>query len=334
MIVVMNKNHTNEDLNKVVNYIESKNLKANISKNNHDCVIGILGDKVEANLEEIKSFSNVSEVLNVKEPFKKSNRLFHSEDTVVNINGNKIGGNNLGIIAGPCAVESEEQIVEIAKKVKLSGANFLRGGAFKPRTSPYSFQGLEEEGIKLLLKAKEITGLPIVAEITSISNLALYKDVDIIQVGTRNMFNYEMLKALGKTDKIILLKRGMCATVEEWLNAAEYIMKYGNNNVILCERGIRSFDSETRNVLDIQAIPVIKKYTDLKIIVDPSHASGKRYMIKSMSLASIVAGCDGLLIESSINPDNTICDSKQTVDINTVKDIIDDIKILKSIKLK
>lgn len=247
---------------------------------------------------------------------------------------NELFSNGPIVMAGLCAISDEKELIETVIKLKEVGVNVLRGGAYKPRTSPYSFQGLEEEGIKLLLKAKEITGLPIVAEITSISNLALYKDVDIIQVGTRNMFNYEMLKALGKTDKIILLKRGMCATVEEWLNAAEYIMKYGNNNVILCERGIRSFDSETRNVLDIQAIPVIKKYTDLKIIVDPSHASGKRYMIKSMSLASIVAGCDGLLIESSINPDNTICDSKQTVDINTVKDIIDDIKILKSIKLK
>ena len=335
MIVVMNKNHTNEDLNKVVNYIESKNLKANISKNNHECVIGILGDKVEANLEEIKSFSNVSEVLNVKEPFKKSNRLFHSEDTVVNINGNKIGGNNLGIIAGPCAVESEEQIVEIAKKVKLSGANFLRGGAFKPRTSPYSFQGLELDGLKLMDIAKQETGLPIVSELMSVSYLDEFmKTVDVIQIGARNMQNYDLLKQVGKTDKPVILKRGLSSTIEEWLLSAEHIMAGGNENVILCERGIRTFETYTRNTLDLSAVPVVKKHSHLPIIVDPSHGTGSREYVESMAKASIVAGCDGLMIEVHNNPQKALSDGQQSITPEDFDKLMKKIKILSDLELR
>lgn len=329
MIVVMNKNHTNEDLNKVVNYIESKNLKANISKNNHDCVIGILGDKVEANLEEIKSFSNVSEVLNVKEPFKKSNRLFHSEDTVVNINGNKIGGNNLGIIAGPCAVESEEQIVEIAKKVKLSGANFLRGGAFKPRTSPYSFQGLELDGLKLMDIAKQETGLPIVSELMSVSYLDEFmKTVDVIQIGARNMQNYDLLKQVGKTDKPVILKRGLSSTIEEWLLSAEHIMAGGNENVILCERGIRTFETYTRNTLDLSAIPAIKKLSHLPIIVDPSHAAGKYWMVEPLAKAAVAAGADGLIIEVHNDPANALCDGPQSIKPKNYAKLFEELKVI------
>ena len=323
MIVVMNKNYTSEDIDKVVNYIKGKNLGVNISMGEHKCVIGILGDTTEANIEEIQALRCVSKILKVQEPYKKANRLFHPEDTIVNVNGNKIGGKNLGIIAGPCAVESEEQIVEIAKRVKASGANFLRGGAFKPRTSPYSFQGLELDGLKLMEIAKQETGLPIVTELMGVEYLDRFvEDVDVIQIGARNMQNFDLLKAVGKTKKPILLKRGMSATIQEWIMAAEYIMSEGNPNVIFCERGIRTFETYTRNTLDLSVVPIIKERTHLPIIIDPSHAAGDYKLIESLSLAAIAAGADGLIIEVYDDPENAWSDGAQSLKPKRYADLV------------
>lgn len=333
MIVVMNKNYTSDDINQIVNYITNKNLNVNISKGKYDCVIGILGDITEENIEEIKSLKCVSKILKVQEPYKKANRLFHPEDTIVNINGNKIGGKNLGIIAGPCAVESEEQIVEIAKKVKESGANFLRGGAFKPRTSPYSFQGLELDGLKLMEIARQETNLPIVSELMSTSYLDEFiNTVDIIQIGARNMQNYDLLKQVGRTDKPVILKRGLSSTIEEWLLSAEHIMACGNENVILCERGIRTFETYTRNTLDLSAIPVIKKYSHLPIIVDPSHGTGNYEYVAPMAKAAVVAGCDGIMIEVHNNPQKALSDGQQSITPKQFDKLMKQIKIISSLE--
>ena len=333
MIVVMDKNYTSDDINQVVNYITNKKLGVSISKGKYDCVIGILGNTTQVDLEEIKSLRCVSNILKVQEPYKKANRLFHPEDTVVNINGNKIGGGHLGIIAGPCAVESEEQIVEIAKKVKTSGANFLRGGAFKPRTSPYSFQGLELDGLKLMEIAKQETGLPIVSELMSISYLDEFVDtVDVIQIGARNMQNYDLLKQVGKTNKPVILKRGLSSTIEEWLLSAEHIMAGGNENVILCERGIRTFETYTRNTLDLSAIPVVKKHSHLPIIIDPSHGTGSSEYVESMAKAAVVAGCDGLMIEVHNNPEKALSDGQQSITPNQFDKLMKKIKILSNLE--
>ena len=243
--------------------------------------------------------------------------------------GNLVVGADKLIIAGPCTINNKEELISLAKELKKLGVNVLRGGAFKPRTNPYSFQGLEEKGIEYLIEAKQVTGLPIISELTSLKYLDLFiQNVDIIQIGSKNMFNYELLKALGKTNKVILLKRSMSATYDEWLNAAEYIMQGGNSNIILCERGIRTFETETRNTLDLQAIPVMKNYTNLPIIVDPSHAAGKRYIVKSMALAAIAAGADGIMVEASCNPETEICDSNQTINLENLNSIIQTAKSL------
>lgn len=329
MIVVMKENYTTKEINQVVNYIESKNLKANISKGKDHCVVGILGDSVKANLEEIDAFECVSKVLKVQEPYKKANRLFHPEDTVVDVNGNKIGGKNLGIIAGPCAVESEEQIVEIARRVKSSGANFLRGGAFKPRTSPYSFQGLKYEGLELLNEAKAKTGLPIVTELMSPYDIETFiEKADIIQVGARNMQNFDLLKELGKINKPILLKRGLSATIEELLMSAEYIMAGGNEQVILCERGIRTFETYTRNTLDLSAVPAIKKLSHLPVVIDPSHSAGKWWMVEPLSKAAIAVGADGLIIEVHNDPQKALCDGQQSLKPDVFAKLMEDLKMI------
>lgn len=333
MIVVMEKNYTSDDINQVVNYITNKNLEVNVSKGKHNCVIGILGDTSESDLERVKNLKCVLKILKVEEPYKKANRLFHPEDTIININDNKIGNKHLGIIAGPCAVESEEQIVDIARKVKKSGANFLRGGAFKPRTSPYSFQGLELDGLKLMEIAKKETGLPIISELMSISYLDEFMDiVDVIQIGARNMQNYDLLKQVGKTDKPIILKRGLSSTIEEWLLSAEHIMAGGNENIILCERGIRTFETYTRNTLDLSAIPVVKKHSHLPIIVDPSHGTGSSEYVESMSKAAVVAGCDGLMIEVHNNPQKALSDGQQSITPEQFDKLMKKIKILSSLE--
>ncbi len=256
----------------------------------------------------------VDKVMRVQEPFKRANRSFHPEDSVIDVSGVKIGGRKLAVIAGPCSVENEKQIVGVAKSVKLAGATLLRGGAFKPRTSPYSFQGLKEEGLDLLKIARKETGLPIVTEIMSARMLERFvEDVDLIQVGARNMQNFELLKELGRTNVPVLLKRGLSATIEEWLMAAEYIMAGGNDNVILCERGIRTFETYTRNTLDLSAIPAVKKLSHLPVIVDPSHAAGLWWMVEPMAKAAVAAGADGLIIEVHNDPEHALCDGAQSL---------------------
>ena len=314
MIIVMNPKCSEREVADVKNELTKQGLGTHLSQGETFCIIGVVGDTRSIDSNNILTFNGVDKILKVEEPFKKANRLFKPEDTVVNVNGTLVGGNHLGIMAGPCSVESEEQIIEIAKSVKASGANFLRGGAFKPRTSPYSFQGLELEGLRLLKRAKEETGLSIVTEIMSTNYIDDFvRDVDVIQVGARNMQNFDLLKQLGKTNKPILLKRGLSSTIEEWLMSAEYIMAGGNENVILCERGIRTYEGYTRNTLDLSAIPVIKKLSHLPVIVDPSHASGYWYLVEPLAKAAIAAGADGLMIEVHNDPQHALSDGKQSV---------------------
>lgn len=277
----------------------------------------------------------VNRIMKIQEHFKKVNRTVKSENTIININNSAIGGNRLGIIAGPCSVENEEQIVQIAKRVKAAGANFLRGGAFKPRTSPYSFQGLELEGLKLLKIAKQETGLPIVTELMSTDYIDTFvREVDIIQIGARNMQNFDLLKQIGKTNKPILLKRGLSATIEEWLMSAEYIMSGGNKNIILCERGIRTFETITRNTLDLQAVPVVKKLSHLPIIIDPSHAGGYSYLVEPMAKAAIIAGSDGLMVEVHSNPKSALSDGQQSLTPDQFDKLMDKVKYIASIEDK
>lgn len=288
-------------------------VKVNTWFGTHSTVLGLIGDTQSVDIERVQANDIVDSVKRVQEPYKKANRKFHPDDTVIEVAGRKIGGGNVSIIAGPCSVESRDQICGIAERVKASGASFLRGGAFKPRTSPYSFQGLRAEGIELLLEAKKQTGLPIVTEIMSINHIDLFADVDIIQVGARNMQNFELLKALGATGKPILLKRGLANTIEETLMSAEYIMSAGNEKVILCERGVRTFEDYTRNTLDIAAVPIFKRLSHLPVIVDPSHASGIDWLVEPLSLSAVAAGADGLIIEVHNDPPHALSDGAQSV---------------------
>lgn len=314
MIIVLKVGYTEAELNEILEFLQVRGLKVNVSHGKQMCVIGVIGDVTIIDPDEILAYSYVEKVMNVSEPYKKANRLFHPADTIVDVNGSKVGGKYLGIMAGPCSVESEEQIVEVAKAVKASGANFLRGGAFKPRTSPYSFQGLELKGLELLKIAKQETGLPIVTELMSAEYLDKFvEDVDVIQIGARNMQNFDLLKEVGKTKTPVLLKRGMSSTIEEWLMSAEYIMAGGNENVILCERGIRTFEKATRNTLDLSAVPVIKEKSHLPIIIDPSHATGKRDLVEPLAKAAMAVGADGLMIEVHNNPAKALCDGKQSI---------------------
>ena len=277
-------------------------------------ILGLIGDTSALDMEPISEHEAVRKVMRVQEPYKKVNRAFHPDDTVLEGEGVSIGGNRLAVIAGPCSVESEEQIVSVAKQVKASGANFLRGGAYKPRTSPYRFQGLGREGLDFLNTAKQETGLPIVTEIISISDIETYVDmVDVIQVGARNMQNFALLKELGKTKKPVLLKRGLSATIEEWLMSAEYIAAGGNPNVALCERGIRTFETATRNTLDISAVPVVKRQSHLPVIVDPSHAAGLWWAVEPLAMAAVCAGADGVMVEVHDNPAEALSDGKQSL---------------------
>lgn len=276
-------------------------------------VLGLLGDTAAIDIDSIQAHDIVEAVKRVQEPYKKANRKFHPEDTVIDVNGIQIGGGTFHIMAGPCSVESEEQIIEVATRVQKAGAAFLRGGTFKPRTSPYAFQGLRADGIELMKKAKKVTGQPIVSEIMAAEHLPLFEDVDIIQVGARNMQNFELLKELGKIDKPILLKRGLSATIEETLMSAEYIMAGGNEKVMFCERGIRTFETYTRNTLDISAVPILKKLSHLPVIVDPSHAAGITWLVEPLSLAAAAAGADGLMIEVHNNPKKALSDGAQSL---------------------
>lgn len=311
MVIILKENPNKEQLESLRNWITDKGLQIHESQGMHQTIWGLVGDTTQVDIDLISALDIVDDVKRIQEPYKKANRKFHPEDTVIEVAGTKIGGGNLTLIAGPCSVESKEQIIGIAKTVKESGATILRGGAFKPRTSPYSFQGLRADGIELLLEAREATGLPIVTEIMDISQLQLFKDVDIIQVGARNMQNFELLKVLGQIDKPILLKRGLSATYEELLMSAEYIMAGGNKQVILCERGIRTFETYTRNTLDVAAVPVLKKLTHLPIIIDPSHSGGKAELVAPLSYSGVAAGCDGLIIEVHNDPPHALSDGPQ-----------------------
>lgn len=329
MIIVMSPNCNEAEVLKVKRELESRGLEVHLSQGSTFCILGVVGETRAIDSDKLLRFPGVDKVLKVEEPYKKANRLFKPEDTIINVNGSLIGGNNLAVMAGPCSVESEEQIIEIAKSVKESGATFLRGGAFKPRTSPYSFQGLELEGLELLKKARKATGLPIVTEIMSTDYIDVFvRDVDVIQVGARNMQNFDLLKQLGRTNKPILLKRGLSATIEEWLMSAEYIMAAGNENVILCERGIRTFENYTRNTLDLSAIPVVKRKSHLPVIVDPSHAAGYWYLVEPLAKAAISAGADGLMIEVHNNPQCALSDGQQSIKPESFKNIMNKVKIL------
>ena len=335
MIIVMNPKCSEREVKAVENELTKQGLGVNLSQGSTFCIIGVVGETRIIDPDKILSFDGVDKILKVEEPFKKANRLFKPEDTIVNVDGTLVGGNYLGIMAGPCSVESEEQIIEIAKSIKESGANFLRGGAFKPRTSPYSFQGLELEGLKLLKVAKKETGLPIVTEIMSTKYIDEFvNNVDVIQVGARNMQNFDLLKELGKTNKPILLKRGLSATIEEWLMSAEYIMAGGNENIILCERGIRTYETYTRNTLDLSAIPVIKKLSHLPVIVDPSHAAGYWYLVEPLAKAAIAAGADGLMIEVHNNPQCSLSDGQQSLKPALFDKVMKKVKVLAEIEGK
>ena len=314
MIIVLKPRTKQQEIDHVVNLIKSKGLDTHIVEGSEMTIIGCIGDttRIDSKLFEVNPF--VDKVMHVQEPYKLANRAFHPEESIVDVSGVKVGGGSLAMIAGPCSVESTEQVLEIALAAKASGANLLRGGAFKPRTSPYSFQGLGLEGLDILCEVKKETGLPIVTELMSPEHLELFNEkVDLIQIGARNMQNFDLLKQLGQLDRPILLKRGLNATYEEWIMSAEYIMASGNENVILCERGIRTFESYTRNTLDLQSIPVLRKLTHLPVIVDPSHAGGKWWLVDAMSRAAVAAGADGLIIEVHNNPECALCDGAQSL---------------------
>ncbi len=315
MIIVLKPNVSDESIKKIEDIIISKGVQPHVSKGEIQTIIGMVGDTTRIDPKIIEVEPEVEKVMKVSEPYKLANRAFHPDDTIVDVAGVEVGGDNLALIAGPCSVESEEQVIEIAKAAKKAGANILRGGAFKPRTSPYAFQGMGSSGLDILVAAKKATGLPICSELMDAQYLDEFNEkVDLIQIGARNMQNFDLLKKVGAgTKKPILLKRGLSATFEEWIMSAEYIMANGNPNVILCERGIRTFETYTRNTLDLQAIPVIKKLTHLPIIIDPSHAGGKWWLVEPMAKASIAAGCDGLMIEVHNNPEKALCDGPQSL---------------------
>lgn len=328
MIIIIKQNYEQKQLDTLMKWVKQQGVDIDVSRGSHSTILGLVGDTSKIDIDLVRSLDIVENVRRIQEPFKSANRKFHPDDTIVDIAGHKFGGDNFQIIAGPCSIESEKQIISIAQEVKNAGATLLRGGAFKPRTSPYSFQGLRGEGLELLLKAKKETGMPIVTEIMSVTHLDLFKDVDLIQIGARNMQNFELLKEVGKTKKPVLLKRGLANTIEEWLMSAEYIMSEGSHDVILCERGIRTFEPYTRNTLDLSAIPLLHELTHLPVIVDPSHASGLSRLVKPLSLASVGAGADGLMIEVHNDPANALCDGAQSIKPDAFSDIVSSIDVM------
>ena len=313
MVVILKKNPNEKQLENLKNWLRSLGLEIHMSTGSNQTVLGLVGDTSVVDIDLIKALDIVEEVKRIQEPFKNANRKFHPRDTVIQVGGVKLGGGNFQFIAGPCSVETEEQICYVAQAVKDAGAGILRGGAFKPRTSPYSFQGLGAEGIRLLLEAKAKTGLPIITEIMDLHQLEYFDEVDIIQVGARNMQNFELLKELGHLRKPILIKRGMSATLQELLMSAKYVMAGGNEQVILCERGIRTFETATRNTLDLSAVPVLKGLSHLPVVIDPSHATGKASLVRPMALAAAAAGADGLMIEVHNDPQHAWCDGPQSI---------------------
>ena len=328
MIIIVKQDYDKEQLDSLTSWIKSQGLKIDVSKGQNNLILGLVGDTSKVDIDLIRSLDIVENVKRIQEPFKLANRKFHPQDTIVDVCGHKFGGNNFQFIAGPCSVESEKQIIGIAEAVKKAGANLLRGGAFKPRTSPYAFQGLKAEGLELLLKAKKETGMPIVTELMAEKYIDLFADVDVIQIGARNMQNFDLLKAVGKLNKPILLKRGLANTIQEWLMSAEYIMSEGNENVILCERGIRTFEPATRNTLDLSAIPLVQEMTHLPIIVDPSHASGIARLVEPMSLASVGAGSNGLIIEVHNDPPHALCDGAQSLRPEQFEEVVKKVDVM------
>jgi len=321
MIIVLKPNPDQKQLEALKKWLSDQNLTVHDSLGVNNTVLGLVGDTTAVDTEMLRAMSIVQDVQRVQEPYKCANRKMHQTDTVIDVGGVKIGGGSFQIMAGPCSIESEEQISEIAVAVKAAGASILRGGAFKPRTSPYAFQGLREKGLEMLIKASRQAGMPVVTEIMDISQLPYFEDVDVVQVGARNMQNFELLKELGRTDKPILLKRGFSATLTELLMSAEYIMAGGNEKVILCERGIRTFATDTRNTLDLSAIPLLRRMTHLPIIVDPSHGTGIRSLVKPMALASAIIGADGLMVEVHNHPEKAWCDGQQSITPETFADV-------------
>ena len=313
MIILLKRNVERSKVDELLRRIHAMNVQTQEVHGVQESIIGLIGDTSAIDPEDFKSIDIVAKVKRIQEPYKKANRKFHPDDTIIDVCGRKIGGGHFQVIAGPCSVESREQMISVADSVKASGAGLMRGGAFKPRTSPYAFQGLREEGLQLLLEAKKHSGMPIVTEIMDKSHLPLFDDVDIIQVGARNMQNFELLKALGKVNKPILLKRGLSSTLDELIMSAEYIMAGGNENIIFCERGIRTFETATRNTLDLSAIPILKQRTHLPVIVDPSHAAGICSLVEPLSMAAIAVGADGLIIEVHNDPAHALCDGAQSL---------------------
>lgn len=334
MIIVFKQNAKENEVKRVLDKVEKLGLKTHISQGEETLIVGLVGDTTRVDPKRIEVEESVERIMKVSEPYKLANRAFHPEDSVIDVAGIPVGGKALTLIAGPCSVESKEQVLEVARRVKASGANLLRGGAFKPRTSPYSFQGMGSTALDLLVEAKEETGLPIVTELMSEKHIDEFNDkVDLAQIGARNMQNFDLLKEVGqRIKKPVLLKRGLSNTYEEWLMSAEYIMANGNPNVILCERGIRTFETYTRNTLDLQAIPVLKRLTHLPVIIDPSHAGGKWWLVEPMAKAAVVAGCDGLMIEVHNDPENALCDGPQSLKPDRYDNLLKDIRKLEAVR--
>ena len=329
MIIVMKPGIPAGEELRVKSLMESKGFQIHESRGANFTLFGVVGDTAAFDMNQLRVYDCIDKVMRVQEPYKRANRMFHPEDSIVDVCGVKVGGKQITVMAGPCSVETREQIIGVAEDVKQMGAAILRGGAFKPRTSPYSFQGLQETGLDLLKEAKAVTGLPIITEIMAADKIERFvEDVDVIQVGARNMQNFELLKELGKTDKPILLKRGLSATIEEWLMSAEYIMAGGNDNVILCERGIRTFENYTRNTLDLSAIPAVKKLSHLPVVVDPSHAAGMWWMVEPLAKAAVAVGADGLVIEVHNDPEHALCDGAQSLKPERFGRLMQDLKII------
>lgn len=328
MIIILKQNAPEQRVQALIEEVKEQGMQVHFSKGEETTIMGLVGDTSHVDEDKLRANEIVADVRRISEPYKAANRRFHPDDTHIKVGGHTIGEGFFHVMAGPCSVESEKQLCTVAESVKKSGATFLRGGAFKPRTSPYSFQGLEADGLMLLREARKLTGLPIVTEIMSDSQLDEFDDVDILQVGARNMQNFRLLKAIGQTKKPVLLKRGLSATIEEWLMSAEYIMAAGNPNVILCERGIRTFETYTRNTLDLSAVQAVKRLSHLPVIVDPSHATGLSWMVERMSLAAIAAGADGLIIEVHNNPACALCDGQQSIKPSRYAALVEELKVI------
>ena len=328
MVIIIKQNYEQAQLDNLIKWVKQQGVEADLIVGTQSTILGLVGDTSKIDMNLLRTLDIVENVKRIQEPFKLANRKFHPDDTIIDVAGHKFGGDNFQIIAGPCSVESEKQVIEIAKAVKKAGATILRGGAYKPRTSPYAFQGMKESGLQLLLKAKQETGMPIVTEIMSPSHIDQFRDVDIIQIGARNMQNFELVKEVGKMHKPVLLKRGLANTIQEWLMSAEYVMSEGTKDVILCERGIRTFEPYTRNTLDLSAIPILKELTHLPVIVDPSHASGLSRLVKPLSLAAVGAGSQGLMIEVHNDPEHALCDGAQSLRPEQFEEVVKQVDVM------